>query len=74
MTDDKTAVQGGTRTLFIPLVLLIGGGIAFGNDFKTFGRVRSRACTASGHHFLGHRWYSVADLGIRLRPQQRAAV
>ena len=27
MTDDKATGQGGTQSLFIPLVLLIGGGI-----------------------------------------------
>ncbi|MCH8111838.1 MAG: hypothetical protein IH905_07775 [Proteobacteria bacterium] len=34
MTDDKTSVQAGTQSLFIPLALLIGGGIAFGSVFR----------------------------------------
>ena len=61
MTDDKTAVQGGTPTLFIPLVLLIGGGIAFGSVFSA-----NRIAFEAGMPFISYSfWQSlIAGLGL----------
>ena len=61
MTDDKTAVQGGTRTLFIPLVLLIGGGIAFGSIFSA-----NRIAFEAGIPFISYSFWQTLIAGLGL--------
>ena len=61
MTDDKTAVQGGTPTLFIPLVLLIGGGIAFGSVFSA-----NRIAFEAGIPFISYSFWQTLIAGLGL--------
>lgn len=61
MTDDKTAAQGSTPTLFIPLVLLIGGGIAFGSIFSA-----NRIAFEAGMPFISYSFWQSLIAGLAL--------
>jgi len=61
MTDDKTSVQGGTQSLFIPLALLIGGGIAFGSVFSA-----NRIAFEAGLPFISYSFWQSLFAGLGL--------
>jgi drug/metabolite transporter (DMT)-like permease len=61
MTDDKATGQGGTQSLFIPLVLLIGGGIAYGSLFSA-----NRIAFESGLPFISYSFWQALFGGLGL--------
>ncbi len=61
MTDDKATGQGGTPSLFIPLVLLIGGGIAYGSLFSA-----NRIAFEAGLPFISYSFWQALFGGLGL--------
>jgi drug/metabolite transporter (DMT)-like permease len=61
MTNDKAVGQGGTQSLFIPLILLIGGGIAFGSIFSA-----NRIAFEAGFPFISYSFWQSLFAGLGL--------
>jgi drug/metabolite transporter (DMT)-like permease len=61
MTDDKATGQGGTPSLFIPLVMLIGGGIAFASIFSA-----NRIAFEAGIPFISYSFWQSLFAGLGL--------
>ena len=61
MTDDEATGQGGTPSLFIPLVLLITGGIAYGSVFSA-----NRIAFEAGMPFIAYSFWQTVLAGLGL--------